>query len=93
MHAMGETWKTAPPYRNWKSYAESLTKYAADRIEKAPAELPAGTAFKDWFRANEAKMREKSTLREKNNVVAIQLLPIFETQPSGWEAITSMNLA
>ena len=55
--------------------------------------MPAGTAFRDWFRANEAAMREKSTMREKNNVVAIQLLPIFEAQPSGWEAITFMNLA
>ena len=93
MRAMGETWKTAPPYQNWKSYAGSLTKYAADRIEKAAAEIPSGTTFKDWFRANEAAMRDKATMREKNNVVAIQLLPVFEAQPSGWETITFMNLA
>jgi len=92
MRAMGETWKSTPPYPNWKSYAGALTKYAADRIEKAAADLPVGTAFPDWFRANEPAMREKATIREKNNVVAIQLLPIFEARPSGWEAITFMNL-
>ena len=93
MRAMGESWKTAPPYRNWKSYAESLTKYAAERMEKAAATFPAGTAFRDWFREHEASMREKATIREKNNVVAAQLLPLFEAQPSGWEAVTFMNLA
>lgn len=93
MRAMGESWKTAPPYKNWKSYAESLTKYAADRMEKAAESLPAGTAFRDWFRENELPMREKAAIREKNNVVALQLLPLFEAQPSGWGAVTFMNLA
>ena len=37
-------------------------------------------------------MREKSTLREKNNVVAIQLLPLLEAEPTGWEAVTFFNL-
>jgi len=93
MRALGESWKTAPPFRNWKSYAESLTKYAADRMAQAAATLSAGMAFKDWFRENEASLREKATMREKNNVVALQLLPLFEAQPSGWEAVTCMNLA
>lgn len=93
MRAMAGSWKTAPPYRNWKSYAESLIKYVVDRMEKAAATLPAGTAFQDWFRENETSMREKATIREKNNVVAIHLLPLLEAQPSGWEAITFMNLA
>jgi hypothetical protein len=92
MRAMGERWKTAPPYPNWKSYAEALTNYARDRSRAALASLPAGLPFVDWFHKNEASMREKATLREKNNVVAERLLPLFEAQPAGWEAITFLNL-
>ncbi len=93
MRAMGVTWKTDPPYPNWKSYANSLTRYAADRIEQAASNLPLGTTFQKWFRENEPAMREKSTLRDKNDVVALQLLPLFEKQPAGWESVTFMNLA
>ncbi len=92
MRAMGETWKTKPPYPNWKSYSEALTKYAGDRIDATAASLPPGFKFTDWLRENEPSMREKSTLREKNNVVAGQLLPLFEAEPAGWEAITFYNL-
>ena len=92
MRAMGESWKTKPPYPNWKSYSEALTKYATDRMTKSAEGLPAGTQFITWFRENEASMRQNSTLREKNNVVALQLLPFFEAEPSGWEAITFFNL-
>jgi hypothetical protein len=92
MRAMGERWKTAPPYPNWKSYADALTQYARDRSEAAAISLPREKPFLDWFRENEASMREKATIREKNNVVAGQLLPLFEAQPAGWEAITFLNL-
>jgi hypothetical protein len=92
MRAMGERWKTAPPYPNWKPYAESLVQYARDRSETAAVSLPRERPFLEWFRENEAAMREKATLREKNNVVAGQLLPLFEAEPAGWEAITFLNL-
>lgn len=92
LRAMGERWKTAPPYPNWKSYAESLTKYARDRSEAATVTLPAGKPFVAWFRENEASMRANAVIRENNNVVAEQLLPLFEAQPAGWEAVTFLNL-
>ena len=37
-------------------------------------------------------MRANAIIREKNNIVAEQLLPLFEAQPAGWEAITFLNL-
>jgi len=93
LRAMGKSWQTAPPYPNWKSYAVHLTEYAQARLDKTALSLPAHQSFREWFRENEASMREKSTLREKNNVVALKLLPLFEATPSGWEAITCYNLA
>ncbi len=91
MRAMSRTWETAPPYPNWKSYAPALGKYAADRMEKTRADRPEGFTFAAWFREHEESMRANSTIREKNNVVALELLPLFEAEPSGWEAMTVFN--
>jgi hypothetical protein len=93
LRAMGEVWKSSPPFPNWKSYAGSLTQYAAERLANTAASLPAGVRFGDWFRENEAALRANSTLREKNNIVAMKLLPVFEKQPAGWESIACFNLA
>ena len=87
LRAMGESWKTSPPYPNWKSFAPHLTSYAAERI--ATAEKNRGDRpFAEWFRSAEPALRETSTLRDKNTIVAVHLLPLFEKTPSGWEALT-----
>ncbi|HEV7404884.1 MAG TPA: hypothetical protein VGO11_18220 [Chthoniobacteraceae bacterium] len=91
LRAMGERWKVEPPYRNWKPYADSLASYAADRSRVAIVDL-ADQPFPEWFAENEAAMRANAIIREKNNIVAEQLLPLFEAEPTGWEAITSLNL-
>ena len=93
LRAMGKSWLSAPPYPNWKSYAVHLTEYAQERLDQTAKSVPAGMNFTAWFRENEASMRETSTLREKNNVVAMHLLPRFEAAPSGWEAVACYNLA
>ena len=92
MRAMGRSWQTTPPYPNWKDYSASLTKYAQDRLDKTARDFPGGSDFGVWFHENEALLRQKSALREKNNVVVAQLLPLFEAQPAGWEAVTFFNL-
>jgi len=92
LRAMGRSWQASPPFPNWKSYAPSLTGYAADRLENTKATLAEDSGFIPWFRENEDAMRVNATLREKNNVVARMLLPVFEKEPSGWEAVTSLNL-
>lgn len=90
LRAMGESWKTKPPYSNWKSFAPHLTSYAQDRIDKSTAAL-GDKLFSDWFRTEEASLRAGSTQREKNNIVALKLLPLFEAKPSGWESVTFYN--
>src|SRR5688500_12778438 len=48
---MAESWKTRPPYPNWKDYAGALRKYRDDRM--AQAKLPEGATLADFFRAQE----------------------------------------
>lgn len=92
LRAMSRSWQTHPPYPNWRAYAPSLAKYADDRLAETERTLPAKADFRSWLSQNEASMRACSTLREKNNVVARRLLPLFERTPAGWEAVTYLNL-
>lgn len=92
LRAMGKSWETAPPYPNWKSYGQALTTYAGDRMKESAKDLPETAPLIPWLKKNLTEMQRKSTLREKNNVVAGRLLPIFENEPSGWESVTWLNL-
>ena len=40
-----------------------------------------------WLSANEEELRRNSVLRDKNGVVALKLLPVFEEHPQGWNAV------
>lgn len=90
LRKMGQTWKTNPPYSNWASYAENLTKYAEDRI--ANTKHVPGNNLADWYAANKSTLDATSTNRELNNVVALRLLPIFEKYPNSWITVRLLNL-
>lgn len=93
LRAMGKSWETAPPYPNWKDYGKSLTDYAADRLDATLKSLPEDFRFREWFAKHEPSMRGNSTQRELNNVVARELLPVFESAPGTWEAVTFYHAA
>jgi hypothetical protein len=89
LHRMAETWKTRPPYSNWKSYAPSLAKYADERIAKA--KLPEGKTLAQWYAENAEALRKDATDRPRNCIVAGVLLPLFENQPEAWAAVEYLN--
>lgn len=91
LRAMARTWVTAPPYRNWNSYAPSLASYAADRLAETESAKGRTFVFRDWFAAEEPSLRGDAAQREKNNIVAAELLPIFEAEPRSWEALAFFN--
>lgn len=91
LRAMAKSWKTEPPYPNWKDFGDALHRYAGDRMEATRKEF-ADDDFFQWFRGEEKSLRENATQREKNNRIALRLLPLFEKEPAGWEAMTSFNL-
>lgn len=91
LQAMSVSWRIQPPYPNWRSFSSALAAYAEQRLDETTQALPAGFVFLDWLREHEASMRENATLRAKNNVVALHLLPLFEAEPDGWEALTFLN--
>jgi hypothetical protein len=91
LRAMSRSWLTAPPYPAWRGYAPSLNDYAEQRIALPQHHLPAGTPFIAWFRKNQAALRQNAAIRDRNTIIAIQLLPIFEAEPQGWEAVAFLN--
>ena len=46
-----------------------------------------------WFRANEPALRQDATRRDRNTIIAAQLLPIFEKEPRGWAALAFFRRA
>lgn len=88
MPRMAETWKTRPPYPNWKSYAPHLKTYVDKIIAKQ--KMP-DTSLADWYRANAASLRKNAVQRDKNRVVSLKLLELIAKNPKHLDAIRSLN--
>jgi hypothetical protein len=71
--------------------AVSLTQQK--RLRLPEHRLPAGTPFIVWFRVNEPGLSRDGTRRDRNTIIAAQLLPIFEKEPQGWGALAFFNPA
>jgi len=91
LRAMGRSWQTNPPHPAWREYAVWLDSYAKERLALAKNRLPPGTQFSVWFRENQSVLRRSPTERSRNTIIAAQLLPIFEAEPRGWEALAFLN--
>ena len=76
-----------PPYPSWADYAVSLASYAQDYLSCEERQLPTGMSLSAWLLSEEEGLRKDRYQRDKNAVVAHSLLPIFESEPAGWNAI------
>jgi hypothetical protein len=91
LRAMSRSWQTAPPYPGWRTYAPWLNDYVEQRLVLPEHHFPAGTSFSVWFHRNQPALRQNPDLRDSNTIIAIRLLPIFESEPRGWEAVSFLN--
>lgn len=92
LKSMAVTWETAAPYPNWQEYAPAMRDYAEQFVHEGHRQLPPGTSLAAWLRVNEDKLRNNPYLRDKNEVVANLLLPLFEKDPEEWAALHYLNL-
>ncbi len=93
LRKMSADWQRRPPYPNWAGYAPELGAYAERLVRQRHRQLPAEISIADWLRENEALLRSDPYLRDRNDVLASQLLPLFEANPAGWEAVEYLNLS
>jgi hypothetical protein len=89
LRAMSRSWETNPPYPAWQAYAPWLNHYVERRL--ALPENRLGMSFAAWFRRNQTALQQEAGRRSWNIIIATQLLPIFEADPAGWEAVTFLN--
>ncbi|WP_145048614.1 hypothetical protein [Lignipirellula cremea] len=89
LRQMAVTWETKPPYSNWKSYSSALASYAQDRIKAHP---PKAVSVGQFYRMNQAELEKNAVNRPLNTYIAVQLLPIFEATPDGWQSLRYLNL-
>jgi hypothetical protein len=98
LRSMAAEWQTNAPYPNWSSYTVHLAKYAQDVVDEGFSLLAASEALSAWIQTNERVLRNNSLAgntdgnRSANKIVATRLPPIFEANPTGWEALTRLNL-
>ena len=90
LRRMAERWSAYPPYSNWADYAESLASYVQELLSRKERQLPAGMTLSAWLLSEEESLRRDCELRDKNAIVAYSLLPIFEGDPAGWNAIRKL---
>ena len=76
-----------PP--NKVSYAQALKKYSQKRLSRLVVQLREGVTLRAWLSFYEDALRKCEYQRQKNDLVAYALLPIFESTPEGWNAIRS----
>jgi hypothetical protein len=91
LRAMSRSWQITPPYPAWRDYAPWLSAYADRRVALPEHRLPPGTSFLNWFHEHQPALRENSAIRDWNTIIAMELLPVFEAEPRGWEAVTFLN--
>jgi hypothetical protein len=91
LQTLSRSWARTPPYPVWRDYAQWFSAYLEERLRLPEHHLPAGTRFIVWFRANQPGLRRDGTRRDRNTIIAAQLLPIFEKEPQGWGALAFFN--
>lgn len=89
---LASTWKTSPPSPEWALHADRLQRFFDLLISEGHRRLPAHTPLATWLRDNEEHMRRNPYLRDKNEVVANLLLPLFDGHPDKWDALSYLNL-
>lgn len=92
LKSLAATWEASPPAPEWSRQARYLRDYFELLIGEQHRRLPAYTQLASWMGGHGEQLRHDPYQREKNQVVANQLLPLFEDEPGSWDALCYLNL-
>lgn len=90
--SLAGSWERSPPEPRWAGEARKLRRFFDHLIAEGHRQLPAHAPLSSWLRENEAQLRRNPYLREKNEVLANLLLPLFSSDPQNWDALAYLNL-
>ncbi len=94
LRRLGATWLKGEgvPYPHWKPYGTALQTYVSNLLAQPHRALPAKSGFAEWYRGNADTLDKNPYLRERDELVAGMLLPLFEENPEAWSTIAYLNL-
>lgn len=88
---LATTWEIDPPTRKWPDYGPTFAAYAKYLLAENHRRLPTTQQLDLWYQENRATLQQDPYLREKNELAATALLPLFEKAPDLWRAIAYLN--
>lgn len=89
---LASKWANAPAESGLPEQAIELRSFFNLLIGEEHRQLPPQVRPAVWLDANEGQLRGDPYQREKNDLVAKLLLPLFQGEPKNWEAIGYLNL-
>lgn len=85
-------WAVSPPAAEWSPQATKLQRFFDQLIEEPHRQLPPDLPFALWLHENESQLRNDPYQRQKNDLIASLLLPLFEQQAANWDSLCYLNL-
>jgi hypothetical protein len=83
---MAKSWTQAHPL-GWTWFSIAIQQYSQALMMRRDFQLPNNLTFPIWFKTNECSLRADRYQRGKNGLIAVQLVPIMESNPENWEGI------
>ena len=91
LQRLAVNWDERPPLRKWSGYGAKFGAYADQLLSQAHRQLPQEQTFLAWYKANADLLWENPYDREKNEVIAGELLAIFGDDAIRWQSIVYLN--
>ena len=92
LQRMARQWCTNPTFSGQHDYAKHFQIYADEILGRQEVQLPIGMDLPSWLKSRESELRSSDVAddhqRVNQSLIAYILLPIFEGDPEGWNAIT-----
>ena len=92
LKSLALAWKNSPPAPELSAESEKLERFFDLLITEGHRELPPHTPLAIWLASNEEQLRGNPYQRQKNELIAKLLLPLFERDPTNWSTLTYLNL-
>lgn len=91
LKSLARQWKTAPPAPALAAHGDTLRALAAYLLNEPHRRLSPSTSLASWFKSNQSHLEASPYQRDKNEVVANLMLPLFEQNPDALGAIGYLN--
>ncbi|HBC3519666.1 TPA: hypothetical protein ACVU5T_003740 [Vibrio parahaemolyticus] len=87
MLKMSRNWELSAPLPFMSVYAPSFNTYVQSMLKVIPHQ----EQFSEWLNENLQSLKNDACIRDKNKIVALNLMPIFQRDNTAWRAVGYIN--